>query len=131
MAGSPLAFAARIAKWGALWRCTTSKKRAGLPFLPPPDEGHFRGHDGHEQDIGIEWEVGHVQDGLRHMVDVHHGLDRHLPVSLKGALGHARRVVGERIADIDLPTGDIVLASIERGGLGEPRDGVLRGGVRG
>src|ERR1700688_4402467 len=30
------------------------------------DEGHFGGHDGHELDVGLQRQISHVDDGLRH-----------------------------------------------------------------
>src|SRR5690606_11701469 len=37
----------------------------------PPDEGHLGGHDGHELNIGVQRQAGHVHDGTGHMFDVH------------------------------------------------------------
>ncbi|MNU10551.1 hypothetical protein D3C72_2577630 [compost metagenome] len=56
-------------------------------------------------------------------------LGRHGAIGLQGAGTHIAGHVGRRIADIDLPAGDVEGASIERNRLGQARDGVLAGGV--
>ena len=33
-------------------------------FLSPADVGHVGRHDGHELHVGVEREVGHVEDGV-------------------------------------------------------------------
>lgn len=29
-------------------------------FLAPSHQGHLSGHDGMEQDVGLQWQAGHV-----------------------------------------------------------------------
>ena len=50
-------------------------------------------------------------------------------VRLRHALRHPLGHLGERVADVDLAAGDVVLAAVERGRLGEAGDRVLGGGV--
>ena len=97
--------------------------------LPPPDERHLCRHHGHEQDVGFERQARHVDDGVRDVLHVHQRFDRDLAVRLQHALRHPLGHFGERVADVDLAAGDVVLAAVERGGLGEAGDRVFGGGL--
>jgi len=51
-------------------------ERGDLHGSPPPNEWHLCRHDGHEEDVGFEREIGHVEDGFGYVVDVHSRLRR-------------------------------------------------------
>ena len=82
-----------------------------------------------EQHVGLERQVGHVAHRLADDAHVDQRLGRDLAVGLRHALGHARGHLGGGVADVDLAHRDVVLAAVERRGLGEAGDGVLGGGV--
>ena len=109
-------------------RRTTS---TGVARSAAADERHLRRHHRHELDVRVERQRRHVDDGSRHVGDVDRRLGhdvcrpacrtpaRHLP-------GH----LGGRVADVDLPAGDVVVPAVERRRLREPGDRVLRRRVR-
>src|SRR5713101_5084175 len=68
----------------------------GISWLSPTDEWHLRRHHGHELDIGIERQAGHVQDCAHHLRDVDSRLDLDVPVRLHHAFDHALRHFGGR-----------------------------------
>ena len=63
------------------------------------------------------------------MFDIHQRLWSHGAIGLRHARLHRGGQFGGGIADIDLATGDVEVAAIERDRLGQPGDGVFgRGG---
>src|SRR5256712_13814536 len=87
----------------------------GISSSSPTNERHLRRHHGHELNVGIEREAGHVQDRACDMLDVNSWLDLDIPVRLQDALDHALCHFGGGIADVYLATGNVVLAAIQRG----------------
>ena len=96
----------------------------------PSDKGHFCRHHCHAQHVRIKREIGHVEHGIGDVLYIHHRLDGNLSIRLRHALGHPRGEISAGIANIDLPTGNIVLSPIQRCRFGESREGMLGGGVR-
>ena len=92
-------------------------------------ERHLGGLDVHEQHVGVERQARHVADGRTAVLHVEHRLGRDLAVGLHHAGLHAPAHGRVGVADVELAAGDVVLAPVERRALGEPGDGVLRGGV--
>ena len=69
------------------------------------------------------------QDRLADMVDIHARLDPAGAIGLRHAARHPVGHVGGGITDVDLATGNVPGAAIERGGFGEAGDGVFGGGI--
>ncbi len=113
--------------------------RAGLAAVPrastrasaASDERHLRRHHGHGEHIGVEGQTGHVDHRADDVPDIEARLDIDAAVGLEHADVHARRHVGGRVSDVDLPTRDVERAAVEGRGLRQAGDAVLRGGVRG
>ena len=63
-------------------------------------------------------------------VRLHHRLDGYFPVSLHDTLGHTHRKLGQRVADVDLPAGNVVFAAIERQRFGQSGNRMFSRGVR-
>ena len=81
--------------------------------LTPTDEWHFRGHDCHELNVGVEGKVCDEQNLLADVVHVEPWLWSHLPICLHGAFWHS---LGHRcggISDINLGACDVISAAIE------------------
>src|SRR5688572_4236020 len=99
--------------------------RYALTDLATTLERHFCCFDCQEEHVGLDRKVRHVEHCLPHMRHVHErlGLDR--AVGLRHAIGHARRHLSERVADVHLADRDVVLAAVECAGLGEAGDAVL------
>ena len=57
------------------------------------------------------------------------GSTRNPAVGLRHALGKLRRHIGQRIADVDLPAGDIERAPIQAQRAGQPGHRMFRHGV--
>ena len=68
--------------------------------------------------------------GACDVLNIHYRLDSNRPVGLEGTRRHTFGHVGLGIANVDLTTGDIILATIERGRSSETRDRVFGGCVR-
>src|SRR6266849_6416149 len=95
-------------------------KQMGLfppPALPATDEGHLCRHHRQELHVGIEGKARHVDDGPRHVLDIHGELDLDGSIGLRDTFGHARRHLRRGIADIDLPAGDVVFPPVQGGRL--------------
>ena len=73
--------------------------------------------------------LGHMDDGVADLARVDRRLDGDPAVGLRNAQRHLARHIGERIADVDLAAGDVVLSRIERDRFGEAGDGVFGGGI--
>ena len=59
------------------------------------------------------------------LLDVHRRLGHERPVGLRHAARHPLGHLGGRVADVDLPAGDVELAPLQRQRLGDPGDRVL------
>ena len=49
------------------------------------DEGHFGCHDGHELDVALQWQAGHLYNGLRNVFYIHHRLHSNIAIGLGNA----------------------------------------------
>src|SRR5438093_13197061 len=92
-----------------------------ITTLASTDEWHLGRHHGHELNVGLEREAGHVQDSSGHVPELHARLDRDLPVRLRYASHHALRHLGGGVADVDPPAGGLVLRAVQRRRAGPPR----------
>ena len=111
--------AARAAPGGG--RRTTAASVGSATSHAPPHRGPAR----HKLDVGFQRQRGHVGDRVADELGIHHGFGLDRTVRLRDARLHAPAHGGVRIADVDLPAGDVVGASVERGRLREARHGVL------
>ena len=73
---------------------------------------------------------GHEDDGVGHVLHVHPGLGQQVAGGLQDTLLHALGHLRGRVADVDLPAGDVVLPSIEGSRTRQAGYGVLGGRVR-
>ena len=64
-----------------------------------------------------------------HLLHIHHRFDGNLTVRLFDADRHALGDLRQRVADVDLSTGDVVLATVERNAFGQAGHRVLGAGV--
>jgi hypothetical protein len=55
------------------------------------DEGHFCCHHCHEQDVCVEWQARHVDDGVSDVFHVEHGLGCGRQVGLQSSVCHRGR----------------------------------------
>ena len=55
--------------------CFFSSRSVCFP-LSPTNERHLCGHDGHERHIGIQRQLGHIDDGVGNMIHVNRGFGR-------------------------------------------------------
>ena len=78
------------------------------------DIRHLRRHHGHELDIRLERQAGHIGDPARDIVHVDACLRLDLAAGLQTASCRVFVACGRGIADVDLAAGDVVFASIER-----------------
>src|SRR5438067_13390962 len=81
----------------------------------PTDERHLRRHHGHELNVGIEGEAGHVHERACHILELDSRLNRDVPVRLRYTVHHTLRHLGGGVADVYLAAGDVVLAAVQRG----------------
>src|SRR2546423_892478 len=105
-------------------------RHQGRATLAATDIGHRGGHHGHELDIGLEREVGHIEDGVGYMANVYARLRHDSAVSLWNSGLHALAHFGGGIAYIDLSAGDVVFAAVQRDRFGESGDRVFGGRIR-
>src|SRR5260370_22809467 len=98
----------------------------GISSSSPTDKWHLRRHHGHELDIGIERQAGHVQDCAHYVRDVDSWLDLDVPVRLHDPLDHTLRHFGGRVADVDLATRHVVLSALQEWRPEQSGDRVLR-----
>jgi hypothetical protein len=77
------------------------------------DKRHVRCHDRHELHIGLERQARHETNSLRNVGHRHHWFDRNRAVGLAYTALHPGGHFGVRIADIDLPTSNVVLATVQ------------------
>src|SRR5437899_3595371 len=94
------------------------------------DEGHLRGHDGHELYIGIERKIRHIEDRLTDVFQVETSFGHDRSIRLNDPGSHEFRHLCRRVPNINLATRDIVFTAVERNAFGQPRDGMLRCRVR-
>jgi hypothetical protein len=96
--------------------------------LSAPDKRHFRRHHGHELNIRVQWQAGHVENGFGDVPYIQSWFDNSLAVCLQSSdrpfLGHFR----DGIPNVDLATSDVVFAAIQRDAFGKTRNGVFGGG---
>lgn len=102
-----------------------ASRAGGVGKLASTDEGHFGGHDCHEEHVGFQGEAGHVDDGVGDVFYVEGRLGFDGEVGLEGAVGHGGGELGSGVADVDLTARDVVRAALERGGFGEACDSVF------
>jgi hypothetical protein len=74
---------------------------------PSSDKRHLRSHDGHELNIGVEWQAGHVQDGAGGVFHIHSRFDGGFAIGLKYSAFHSFRERRCGITDIDLAARDV------------------------
>ena len=104
-------------------RCRNSRSAAA-------DERHLGRHDRHEQDVGVQRQAGHVDAPRRRRARRPSSARPRCAPSACGTPCVMRcRHLGRGVADVDLAAGDVVLAAVERGRLGQAGDRVLGGGV--
>ena len=89
------------------------------------DEGHPGGHHGHELDVCVKGQAGHVNDRPSDVLEVDRRLGGDPAVGLQGAPNHLPGHLGPGVADVDLAAGDVVRPAVERGRLGQAGDRVL------
>lgn len=80
--------------------------------LAAPYVWHLVGHDGQEKNIRIKGQAVHIQNRLGYCVRVHSRLHQYAAIGLGHAGFHAFGHLCGRVADIDLATADVVLATI-------------------
>src|SRR2546422_11653040 len=86
----------------------------GISSSSPTNERHLRRHHGHELNVGIEREAGHVHECARHILELDSRLDSDVPVRLRHTLHDTLRHFGGGVPDVYLATRDVVLAAIQR-----------------
>src|SRR2546427_9383502 len=86
----------------------------GISSSSPTNERHLRRHHGHELNVGIEREAGHVHHRARNVLELDSRLDGDVSVRLRHALDHTLRHLGGGVADVYLAARDVVLAAIKR-----------------
>jgi hypothetical protein len=99
-------------------------------LLPATDIGHSGGHHGHELDVGLEREVGHVEDRVGYMANVHSWLRQHSAVGLWDSGLHPLAHFRGGIAYIDLSAGDVVFAAVQRDRFRKSGGRVFGGRIR-
>src|SRR5260370_7484889 len=87
----------------------SAKESCFKKFLAAADERHLGGHDRHEQDVGIERQACHVEDGSGDMLHIHGRFDRGLTTGLQDALLHLGGHFRLGIAAVDLPPAAAIL----------------------
>ncbi len=85
-----------------------------LSHLATAYEGHFVGHYRHEQHIGIERQGIHLQHRLRDVFKIKGRFGLNRAICLRHAFLHPFGHWGGDVTDINLPTGNIIVAAIQR-----------------
>src|SRR6056297_494998 len=105
-------------------RMTRTSSDRGIAVLAAPDKWHLGRHQRHELYIRLGGQLGHVQHRAPDLGHVHRGR------RVAGVGGDDPfQQIGARVADVDLPTGDVIGAAIEAERLGQPGYGMFRGGI--
>ncbi len=75
-----------------LLKKTCTSVAAHSQLLTAPDERrHLGGHDGHELYIGPQWQISHMHNRIRDLLNIHHGLGNNFAICLLYSLGQASR----------------------------------------
>src|SRR5439155_4226902 len=79
----------------------------------PNDEGHLRGHDGHELYIGIERKIRHIEDRLTDVFQIETSFGHDRSIRLNDPGSHTFGKLGRGVSDVNLATRDIVFTAVE------------------
>src|SRR5437899_3811415 len=86
---------------------------ARLTASATADERHLGRHDGHELDICVQGQAGHIEDRPRYMLDVDPRFRQDRAVWLFRARRKLLRQLGRCVADVDLAARDVELPAVE------------------
>jgi CheY-like chemotaxis protein len=98
--------------------------------LASPDKGHLRRHHRQELNVRVQRQAGHVNDRCRDMPHIHGRFRRRASASLQRTGRNTRGHFRGRVADVDLPTGNVMRTALERQGASQSGDRVFGNCVR-